>query len=98
MSYTIKRYCIGEDGYREWYGTTDYESPFKMTYQEFINTTRGFSPEDMAMIFRGSYERTYNGAEERQELAGYWYLYYMGEMSKEELENIIETTIEGGGR
>lgn len=90
--------CIGKEGYREWIKTTKYDTPLEMTYEQFINTTEGFSPEEMAMIFRGSYERTSNGAEKRQEFAGYWYQYYTGDITREELENKVQISVENDAK
>lgn len=62
---------------RQWYKTTGYGSPQKMTYEEYIVST--LDAGDLALVFHGSYERSNDTAtvkQERKDYANRWYDYF----------------------
>ncbi|MDE7062545.1 MAG: hypothetical protein K2O73_04790 [Lachnospiraceae bacterium] len=62
---------------RRWYSTTDYGSTREMTYEEY--TSSNLTPEELALIFHGSFERsddTEAMRQERVQAASDWYGYF----------------------
>lgn len=62
---------------RRWYSTTDYGSTREMTYEEY--TSSNLTPEELALIFHGSFERsddTEAMRQERVQAASDWYDYF----------------------
>ena len=62
---------------RRWYATTNYRSPYKMTYKEYITSTKDVG--ELALVFHGSYERSADdakGLQERVDDAEMWYEYF----------------------
>lgn len=60
-----------------WIPTTDHGSTCAMTYQEYISSNR--SPEELALIFHGSFERSKDTEvmrQEREQAARDWYDYF----------------------
>lgn len=51
--------------HRQWYGTTSYGSPQKMTFEEYIVST--LNAGDLAMVFHGSYESSNDNTSIQQE-------------------------------
>ena len=61
---------------RRWYPTYDYQSPYKMTFEQYI--TSSHSAYDLAYVFHASYERSRDDEDElkeRAEAAKAWYAY-----------------------
>ncbi len=59
---------------REWLATKGYGSPYKMTYQNYIQSTA--SAGDLALVFHASYERSSDDEgklNQRKEWANKWY-------------------------
>lgn len=66
--------CQINDDTRRWIPTTDYGSTCEMTYEEYISSN--LSPEELAIIFHASFERSDDTEEMRQErekAARRWY-------------------------
>jgi len=62
---------------REWFPTTNYDSPYKMFYEEYIVSTKDVG--DLALVFHGSYERSADNATRRQnriDYANMWYEHF----------------------
>lgn len=61
----------------EWFSTTNYDSPYEMTYAEYILSTN--DPGDLALVFHASYERSNDTVmirNERVQNAENWYAYF----------------------
>lgn len=62
---------------REWFATTGYGSPYKMTYEQYIVSTKNVG--DLALVFHASYERSADDAKRKQNRIDYankWYDYF----------------------
>ncbi len=62
---------------REWFKTTGYGSPYSMTFEDYIVSTKNAG--DLALVFHGSYERSSDDAKRKQnriDFANYWYDYF----------------------
>ncbi len=63
--------------HRQWYATTGYGSPLKMTYEQYIVSTSNAG--DLALVFHASYERSSDSSaikQERYDNANRWYDYF----------------------
>ena len=61
LLYSSSKSCPSED--KRWYATTKYESPYSMSYETYIKST--YTPEEMALVFHASYERSAGDHERR---------------------------------
>ena len=62
---------------RQWFPTTNYASPYKMSYNEYIVSTNDVG--ELALVFHGSYERSGDTVQVRENRVGYaeaWYKYF----------------------
>lgn len=62
---------------REWFPTTNYDSPYRMYFEDYIVSTNDVG--DLALVFHGSYERSADDARRKQNRIDYankWYEYF----------------------
>ena len=67
-----------QSDHREWIATTDYGSPYKMSYAEYIASE--YDVGDLALVFHASYERSGDSEaikQERVQNAKDWYDYLL---------------------
>lgn len=73
-----------EYDHKEWFPTLSHDSPYKMSYEEYICSTA--NPEDLALVFHASYERSDDTPKIRRERidnAEKWYGYFTGKEAGE---------------
>ncbi len=77
LEYLIYSSTVDDYTKKEWYPTSNYNSPYEMTYEEYINAGEEYSVEDLALVFHTSYERSADDKlEERMQYASYWETYF----------------------
>lgn len=79
LIYTSKSITSVDD--REWYATTNYNSPYRMSYEEYRESKKNAGK--LALVFHGSYERSADDKKRKQNRVNYankWYDYFSNQL------------------